>query len=276
MKLLPAAAVALGLAFGPATDASAQFSRKDYPRDRERVTASAKTTERTETRAAERTRERGAATLSSRSRTSDRPATRPRTEPPRERAATWSRKTPNPTTASAPQRTERRRETTRPRATTVPRAPTPATCPPPSRPRRTTYEAPRRPTTRVVYRDYGTPDRAGYGNVLSRRERRAYQRELTRRAERLGNWEAELVQRAARRNGRDPYLSPRDRRELTARYFPYSTAGVLFERELRDWDAFLDAEAGYLSAREERLRRANRRARPGRRRGQATCPPGGW
>ena len=280
MNLLSAASLALALSLGFAPEADAQYSRKDYPQDRQQTSASAKTPART-------------AETSSRSRKSNRPA--PRTTPPRstanaDRASAPSRTSPR---ATAPRSTERprgERAEPRPRNTTAPRSTprpdgnradrrdnrTPVYCPPAPRPTRVSYGTPRRTTTRVTYRDYGPVD---YGTRLSRGERRAYQQELERRAERLANWDIELVERAARRTGRDPYLSPRERRELAVRYFPYSTAGLLPERDLRDWDGFLAGEAAFLSDREERLRRGdrrNRRVRTRDNRGNRSCPPGGW
>lgn len=258
MKLLTAAALALAttFAFGPEVDA--QFSRKDYPqdRDRERTTASS--------------------TASSRS------TERARSIPSRERTRATTRE-PSRTTRATTRARDRAAARVRTRPATTPNA-----CPPPrvvtAAPRRATRvvtAAPRR-ATRVVYRERD-PVVYTSGAFLSRGERRAYQQRLTARAERLARWETELLERRARRDGRDVFVSRRERRAIAERYFPYGNAGVLRARELREWELFLEDEAVALSRREEALRgrrdrnrRDRNRNRRDRNRGGDYCPPGGW
>ena len=230
MKLLTAAALALSFTLGFSAEADAQFSRKDYPQDRDRTTASTRTPERTTSRDRATTRER----------TTNRERTAPRERTTVRRTET--RRTP-------PRRT--------PPRTTV-------ACPPP---RVITTRAPRR-ATRVVYRDSG-PARFGSA-YLSRSERRAYQRRLTARAERLAKWEVELVER------RGGFVSSRERRDIAAHYFPYSTTGTMRANELEQWNYFLEDEAVALSRREESLRERRDRRRGRDNRGSRSddyCPP---
>ncbi len=227
MKLLTSA-LALSLVLGASLDASAQYSRKDYPSSRT-------TTEPT------------ASTTTAPSRNS--PRTRTETQATPAPAEVSAREIPRSTTSTttSPSRTSPRTSTrTTTRTTTSPTRPTRYETQPTTVYRRTTVD--RRPQRPVAYQ------RVIYYGGLDRGERRNLQARLERRAEEVGQWDYELDAWEADIYGRD--YRRQDRYDP---YYGYNTQRLLSERELCDWSDRLDDATRILINREQRLADADER-----------------
>ncbi len=223
MKLLTSA-LALSFLVGASLDASAQYSRKDYP--------GAGTPSRTTTASTS-----GTTTSTAPSRNS--PRNERETVKSTPAPAEVSSRSTTPRESTSPSRTSSR---TTARTTTAPSRPRYETPPTTVYGRTTTTTTTTRPERPRVY------NRVIYYGGLDRDERRDLQNRLERRAEEVGRWDYELDAWEAELYGRD-YR----RQDRFDPYYGYNTQRLLSERELCEWSDRLDDATRLLINREERL-----------------------